>query len=688
MIIDYSYSIFFQLALVLFASGAVLPLAFREGRKASIASFVPAALGSVLIIVFAASVAFSGAELRLYSPLAAPIQSLGIELYVDGMAAFFMLIIGLATLAVSIYSMGYSREYYGKRSVRALGFLFNLFILSMVLVTASNGVFSFLVFWESMSLTSFFLVIYEHENESSIRSGMMYLVMTHIGTAFILGSFFAIYFQTGSLSFDSFRNPGLLPQNIKDVAFVLALAGFGAKAGLVPLHVWLPKAHPSAPSNVSALMSGVMIKTAIYGLARVTLDFAAPSSPDSAWWGMLMVVAGASSSLIGVLYAAIEKDIKRSLAYSSIENIGIIVLALGLSVTFASFGLKALASLALMAGMLHALNHSVFKSLLFMGAGSIVFCTHTRNMEEMGGLAKKMPWTALFFLIGAIAISGLPPLNGFVSEWLAMQALLSSYQIPNTLLQVSVSFASIAFALTAGITLATFVRMFGISFLSRARSKEAEHVREVPKTMLAGMGVAAALCVAFGILPFLATGFIARSFGMEEPVASPFSPLLVQYSAGGVNSLSSLSMPAVAVMMGSVAAAILGFAVVAGSARKTSRKAYGTWDCGFGDLNARMEYTATSLSQPIRTIFRTLCKPHTSIQIDNHSDSNPYLKRSAKVQSEGKDVFEDGLYLPVVDVATGFFDRIRRIQTGKVNAYLLYVMITLALLLLLARLMA
>ena len=689
MIISDGNSVLFQTIVLAFVAGALLPLAFREGRKATISSFGPSALGSLLVIALSASIALSGSPLMISSPFAGPLPSLGIEFYIDGMAAFFMLIIGLVTLAVSIYSIGYSSEYYGKRSVRALGFLFNLFVLSMLLVPVSNNVFSFLVFWEAMSLASFFLVIYEHENEDNIKSGMTYIIMTHLGTAFILGSFLVMYVQTGSMSFDSFRNPSSpFPSYTKDIVFILALIGFGTKAGLVPFHIWLPQAHPSAPSNVSALMSAVMIKTAIYGLARITLDFAVPDSPASAWWGMILVVAGSSSCLIGVLYAAVEKDIKRALAYHSIENIGIIVLGLGLSVVFSSFGLRSLASLALLASMYHTLNHAVFKSLLFMGAGSIIFSTHTRKIEQLGGLVKKMPWTAFFFLIGAIAISGLPPLNGFVSEWLTLQALLSSYQIPNLTLQIAISFASIAFALTIGLAIATFVKIFGISFLARPRSEYAEHAKEVPRSMLAGMGIAAAMCVIFGIATFVVTEMITLSFGLDSQFSSisPFSLLTVPYSAGGSEAVSSMSMPAVAIIMGSVAAAILGFMFASGSGRKAARRIYSTWDCGFGELNQRMEYTASSLSQPIRTVFRALYKPRMNIIKEYYSDSNHYINKSVRVESETKDVFEEWLYSPVVGTALTFFDKMRRIQTGKINAYLLYVMITLALLLLLARL--
>lgn len=392
MVFADGYSTLFEAAVLSFLAGALLPLAFREGKKSAILSFAPPALGSVLLVALSAYIAFSGSALEISSPFAAPVPALSIEFHIDGVAAFFTLIIGLVAFAVSIYSIGYVGEYSEKRSKAALGFLFNIFVLSMFLVTASDSAFSFLVFWEAMSLASFFLVIYEHDNEGNIKAGMTYIVMTHLGTAFIIGSFLAMYFQTGGLSFDSFRDSGAsMPQYMKDIAFVLSFIGFGTKAGLVPLHVWLPQAHPSAPSNVSALMSAVMVKVAVYGLVRTMLDFAAPSSPDSAWWGMLLVVAGSVSALIGVLYAAIDKDIKRALAYSSIENIGIVVLGLGLYATFASFGLQALAAVALLAAMYHSLNHAAFKSLLFMGAGSILFRAHTRDMEKLGGLAKRCP---------------------------------------------------------------------------------------------------------------------------------------------------------------------------------------------------------------------------------------------------------------------------------------------------------
>jgi len=662
-------------------------LAFRDPRREAVASFVPAVVASLLTVALSASVLLSGQVFRLSSPIIGALPSMSLSFYVDGIAAFFMLIIGLVATSVSVYSLGYAGSYAGTHSVRAMGSLLNLFVLSMVLVTATNNVFSFLLFWELMSLASFLLVVYEHEKETNLRSGIVYLVMTHIGTAFITAAFLVLYFQTGSLSFDAFRAAaGHLSLFTKDLVFVLALVGFGTKAGLVPMHVWLPKAHPSAPSNVSALMSGVMLKVGIYGLVRVTLDFVVPSTPAYAWLGLLMVVAGSSSALIGVLYASVEHDIKRALAYHSVENVGIIVLGLGLSVVFMSYGLEAIAALALLASMYHSLNHAVFKGLLFMGAGSVLMGTGTADMNQMGGLAKRMPWTALFFLIGSIAIAGLPPLNGFVSEWLTMQALLSSYQVPNVALQISIGFASIAFALTLGLASATFVKLFGISFLSRPRSKAAEDAGEAPKSMLAGMTIAAGLCAVLGVVPFVATSAVSSAFGFGIGLVgshSLFGPLSVGYVAGGVSSVGRLSMPAVVVLAGSVGAALLGFAAVAGRGAKTTTKRHVTWEGGFGKLSERTEYTATSLSQPIRTVFKSFFRPHTSVKREYFSDSNHLIKKKVSVVSETMEVFEDHLYSPTLRGVVFVLDRVRRIQTGKINSYLLYIMIaTIALLVL------
>ena len=639
-------------------------------------------LGSIMVMALSLRIILTGSVLTINSPVLAPIHGSLMELRVSGFGAFFIFMIGLVTLSVSIYSIGYCKQYFGKHSLKGLGFLANIFVLSMILVPAANDIFAFLVFWETMSLSSFFLVIYE-QSGTSVKSGLTYIVMTHFGTAFITAAFLLLYSYTGSLSFDSFRNPVLpLPIFVKEVVLVLALIGFGSKAGLVPLHIWLPQAHPSAPSNVSALMSGVMIKVAIYGLALVTLNFVDPSTSGLAWLGMLMVIAGAVSSLIGVLYASVEHDLKRALAYHSVENIGIIVLGLGLSVVFMSYGLTALAALALLASMYHSLNHALFKSLLFMGAGSVISSTNTRDLNRMGGLARVMPWTSLLFLVGSIAIAGLPPLNGFVSEWLTMQALLSSYQVPNVVLQVSISFASIAFALTLGLALATFVKLFGISFLSKPRSEEAQNAKESPKIMIVGMSIIGFACVVLGILPFIATRLIAASFGFNPSLvsaASPFGALTISYNVAGVNSVSGMSMPEVVILMGSVSALLLGFILATSRGRKTTRRVYGTWDNGFGAQDERMEQTASSLSRPLRTVFSGLFRPHTDVHREYYSETNHYIKKSVRMESHMRDFFEERIYSPFTRAALKTLDTVRRIQTGKINSYLLYIMMILVL---------
>src|SRR5579872_4395776 len=572
--------ILFQIAVLLFLVGALLGLSSYKSRFARHAIFVPSMIGSIFTILFSIGV-ITEKPMTWMIPNAIPFFDL--EIFVDGISAFFLLIIGIVSFAVSIYSIGYSKEYQTEKRTAALGFLFNTFILSMILVVASNNAFFFLVFWELMSLISFFLVIYDHDKEENLKSGMTYLIMTHLGTAFIFASFLLGYIQTGSFSFDSFRHGSAgFPLFIKNLVFVFAFIGFGTKAGMVPLHVWLPKAHPSAPSNVSALMSAVMIKIGIYGMIRTIFDFSGfGASPDFAWWGMLLIVFGSASAIVGILYAVVEHDIKRALAFSSIENIGIILIGLGLSIVFTSFQLTAFAVLALVASMYHAINHAFFKGLLFMGAGSVVSVTHTKNIEHLGGLVKQMPWTSLLFLIGAISISGLPPFNGFISEWFTMQSLLSSYHIPSTILQISIAFASLPFALTIGIAAATFVKLFAMTFLSKARSKHAINIKEVSRSMILGMSILAAVCVLFGVVPYLGTSLISTAFHLSSQPSSPLDSISIQNNSG--KSFANLSMPVVVIVISSVSVAIFGFIrALGGSTKKTT---YGTWDCGFGGLN-------------------------------------------------------------------------------------------------------
>lgn len=672
--------ILFQMIISLFLGGAMLGLISRNGRFARHASFIPPMIGSALAILFSVDILLTG---PLSFTVLHMLPFFNLEIFVDGISAFFILMIGIVSFAVSLYSLGYSKQYESKKRVSLFGFLFNIFILSMILVVTSNNGFFFLVFWEVMSLASFLLVIYDHDKEENVKSGLTYLVMTHFGTAFIFVSFLLGYLQTGSFGFDSFRaSSPTFPHLIKDLIFVSAFVGFGTKAGIVPLHTWLPKAHPSAPSNVSALMSAVMIKMGIYGIIRTVFDFAGfGATPDYAWWGALMIIAGSASALIGILYAVVERDIKRALAFSSIENIGIILVGLGLAVIFASYNLHTLSILALVASTYHTINHAFFKGLLFMGAGSVVHATGTRDMEKLGGLIKQMPWTSLLFLIGAVSIAGLPPFNGFASEWLGLQTILSSSQIPSTILQISIAFASLPFALTIGLAAATFVRLFSMTFLSKTRSISITHIREVPHNMIAGMAILASACILFGIVPSLGISLTSTAFHLSSTPSGPFDSIVLQNNG---TSFANLSMPVVVIMLSAVALGIIGFVRAVGG--KTTRTIYGTWDCGFGKLNQRMEYTATSLSQPIRVVFKSLFKPHNETSKELFISSNPYLVKTIKFHSTTKNIFEENLYTPIVSSTLFVLDKIRKIQTGKINSYLLYIMITIILLLIFVRL--
>ncbi len=652
-----------------FSLGATFGLFSRGKPQHVYLTYIPSIIGSFLAIILSI-VVFTSENIHI---TLSSQQIFNFEIFIDGVASFFILIIGLISFAVSIYSLSYSKKFDDKKNNSNLGMLFNLFIISMILVVASNNIFFFLIFWELMSLTSFFLVIYEHDNENNLKSGLTYLVMTHLGTAFILASFLFMYAQSGSFSFDSFRDAGIIPDYVRDIAFILAFIGFGTKAGMVPLHIWLPQAHPSAPSNVSALMSAVMLKIAIYGIVRYLFDFnSIDDSSHYLWWGLGIVVIGSISALVGILYALVERDIKRILAFSSIENIGIILIGLGLSVVFASFNLTSLSVLAFVASMFHTLNHAIFKGLLFMTAGSIHYSTHTKNIEDLGGLIKKMPWTGLMFLIGTIAIIGLPPLNGFISEWLILQSLLSVFQIPSTILQVSLAFASLALALTIGLAAATFVRLFGISFLSKSRTLKAANAVEVPRFMLIGKAILASSCIVLGILPFIGANLIATAFNLPYASLSLFEPLSIVTEDG--KSFASLMMPAVLIILLSAFVSIFVFVKIIGG--KTSTKKYNTWDCGFGMLSERTQYTAASLAEPLSRIFAIFYKPKNEIINYFYSDQNQYLKKSIEMSHTTRNIFDE-FYDLTLSFSLYILNKIRKIQTGKINAYILYIMITL-----------
>jgi hydrogenase-4 component B len=599
----------------------------------------------------------------------------------DPLASFFVLMISIAALAASVFASSYVTEFYGRVSIGLLGSLFNGFLLSMTLVVTADNGFFFLIVWELMSLLSYFLVVTEHEKAEVRYAGLFYLIMTHVGTAFIVLAFL-IFFQAGeSFSFEAFRHTTQpLPEGMRTLAFLMALIGFGTKAGIVPLHVWLPYAHPAAPSHISALMSGVMIKTAIYAVVRVCFDFLGGQFPW--WWGFVVLLIGATSALLGVMYALMEHDLKRLLAFHSVENIGIILLGLGSGMIFQAYGLKELAALGLLAGLYHTINHAMFKALLFLGAGALFYATHTRNMEEYGGLLRRMPWTGACFLIGAVSIAALPPSNGFVSEWLVFQGLFLSFQLPSVLLKLMLPISAAILALTGVLALACFAKAFGISFLALPRSAHARHAEEVPVPMRLGMALLTIICVALGLGPMIVVPLLDR-------VVAPFAGVSIEskvlalegWALAPVNvEFSSLSPPILALLL--VTLSMLGLGLVVACGGLVKNRYYKTWGCGI-NLTPRMEYTGTGFVQPIKRVFSTIYQPTVKLETEFLEESRYFAKRR-RFEFNIEPIFLKYLYDPLVVFFTTMADRLRVIQAGSLYLYLTYIFVTLIVLLLLA----
>jgi hydrogenase-4 component B len=600
-------------------------------------------------------------------------------LRLDALGAFFLLVVSLLGVAVSLYSLGYARGFEGRKSVAALGALFNVLLLAMSLVFVAGNAFLFLIAWEVMALSAYLLVSFEHEKAESRDAGVLFFVMSHIGTGCLVLGFLLLFQATGSLDFGQFHAAGAgLSSGRRDALFLLFLVGFGVKAGIVPLHIWLPAAHPVAPSNVSALMSGVLIKTGIYGMTRVFFDFL--GTPPN-WWGVTVLTIGTVSAVLGVLYALMEHDLKRLLAYHSIENIGIILMGLGASLMFLHSGHPALATLALIAGLYHTLNHAVFKALLFLGAGAVLHATHTRNMEELGGLAKRMRWTALFFLVGAAAISALPPLNGFVSEWLTYQSLLQGFGTTESLIRLMFPISGALLALTGALAAACFVKAFGITFLAQPRSENARQAREGSSTMLLGQGILAGACVFLGLFPMILLKLVDPVMEQltEEQLSGPLNaagPLVLSTNVPGAGTISMAG-----ITLAGLALLLVPFVLWLAFGRRAKTSIGPTWDCGLQGLTPQMEYTATGFSKPIRMIFKALFRPRREVQ--REYDFSPYYATTIRFESHVEEVFQTRIYRPLNRLVLRLSLRLRALQAGSIQAYLIYIFITLVLLLLL-----
>jgi hydrogenase-4 component B len=672
-----SVGVTFTISVALYAVGALASLA--SWRKPPVCRYI--CCGSAL-----AGAVFGGLAAVLGILQGTPVRwsvSSGIPLFrysfdYDALAGFFNLTLAILAGAVSIYSFSYLKEFEGKRNIGFFGFLFHLLLLSLTIVFTAANAFLFLIGWEVMALAAYCLVTFYHEDRETRRAGLLYIVMAHIDAGCLLLGFALLMQISGSADFASFRTAAVhLSSSHQAVAFVLFFLGFGIKSGVIPFHIWLPAAHPVAPSNVSSLLSGIVLKAGIYGMARIFLDGLGvlPS-----WAGLLVLIVGVASAVLGVLYALMEHDLKRLLAYHSIENIGIILIGLGAALVFRFAGHPQLAAVALIAALFHTLNHAIFKCLLFLGAGSVLHSTGTRNMEELGGLIRPMPVTAFCFLIGAVAISGLPPLNGFVSEWLTYQSLLAGFGATGGLTRILFPLAGSMLALTGALAAACFVKAFAITFLALPRSAESRSAHEAPRSMLVGMGWLAASCVALGLG---ATWFLPLFGTMNEQLlgARVGTNLITAHgwvlSAGTPHGgMVSTSVIAIALLLLLIPALL----AVSIAARRFAIKRGPAWDCGLPGLTEDNEYTATGFSKALRMIFSVLYQPRREIQ--TVFDVSPYFPKAIRFESEIEPTFEKRLYVPLKDLLLRFATRMRAIQAGSIHAYLAYIFVTLVLLLL------
>ncbi len=629
----------FYLGITLFFIGIATPLAFAgiSGRKVRAFSISLLIAGFILLSLASASVLLSGARFDNFAYSFLP--GLNFAFSIDWLSAIFILLVSAVSISAAIYSFGYVESEKGNKRKNVLVGLMGAFAFSMVMVPASSTMFSFLFFWELMSLASFLLVMFEHEKKETRKAGIFYFVMTQLSTVFLLIGFLSLYQATGSFDIPQTQLFGL--QSFA-LIFSSLFLGFGIKAGIIPFHKWLPYAHSASPSNISALMSGVMIKIAVYGLMRFLLFVL----PPELWCGILILIAGSVSALLGVIYALKEHDIKRLLAYHSIENIGIIFIGIGLYVIFTAYNLPALAFLGLAGAIFHTVNHALFKSLLFLTAGSVVHATHTRNMEELGGLIKRMPRTALLFLIGAVAISALPPLNGFASELMIFQAFLQSYAVPDPLMVILLITCMSALALTSALAAACFVKAFGITFLGLPRSEKAKDAVEVGRSMIIGPSILAGLCIILGVFSYQILSLSGSTLGMPD-------------------------MLPIGVMLLAVYAAA--WAALRYTTTNTSRISM-TWGCGQPALDSRMQYTASGFSQPITRIFQPIYRTKSVRDVD-FFDKYGAILRGGHGEIHMMRFFEEYLYMPVASTVNRVAARIAKLQNGELDAYIAYAFI-------------
>jgi hydrogenase-4 component B len=605
------------------------------------------------------------------------IPLVGVRLDPDPVGGLFVAVAGAVAVPVGVYAIGYARrEHLPRLSLAVLP----LFVASMLLVPAAGSVTTFLLGWELMALASLVLVLTEHRRPEVRAAGVFYAVLTQLGFVAILLGLLIFSAAAGADTLTGLaEHADRVSPGTRMVVFVLTLIGFGSKAGLVPLHAWLPRAHPEAPSPVSALMSAAMVNLGIYGLIRFDLQLL---GPGPRWWGLALLAAGGVSAVYGVLQAAVATDLKRLLAYSTTENMGLVVLALGAATLLAAVGAPNVATIALAAALLQVVCHAAFKTLAFLAAGSVLAGTGLRDLDRMGGLARRMPATTVGFGIAALGACGLPLGAGFVSEWLLVQSLIHAPRHQTAMVALAMPLAVGAVALSTGLAVTAMVKAFGVGFLARPRSPEAAAAREASASMLAGMALAALACTVLAVAPMLVAPALTRVLA-DIPAG---------HLGGTVRLDATLRLPGVA---GSIAPGWLAVALAVSTAvavgltgwsarRRPAAARVPQWACGADELSARMQYTATSFAEPLQRVFDDVLRPDTDIEISHHAESQ-YLVDKVTFRATATDAIEQRLYVPVERAVHAWAGWVRRAHSGSVHLYLAYGALGLLIVLVLAR---
>ncbi len=582
----------------------------------------------------------------------------GVQLDLDPLGGFFMALTGAVAVPVGVYAVGYARHL-----SRTAAAVLPLFVSAMLLVPAAGSVSTFLLAWELMALASLVLVLAEHTRPEVRSAALVYAVMTQLGFVAILIGLMMLSAAGGA---NRFADLAEVPDGARTAVFLLTLVGFGSKAGLVPLHAWLPRAHPEAPSPVSALMSAAMVALGIYGIMRIDLQLL---GPGPRWWGLTLLAVGVVSAIYGVLQASVATDLKRLLAYSTTENMGLITVALGAATLFASSGASAPATIAMAAAVLHVVGHAAFKCLGFLAAGSVLAATGSRDLDRLGGLARRMPATTTLFGVAALGASGLPLGAGFVSEWLLVQSLVHAAPGHDTVVALTAPLAVGAVALTTGLGVAAMVKAFGIGFLARPRSESASAATESPRTMVVGMAAAAVVCVLIGVTPAVVAPALSRVLStLPAAGAVDFTDF------GAVIRLPGVTGSIAPVVIAAVLVIAVLAAVVLSQWRSWSRppaEELPLWACGAEDLSARMQYTATSFAEPLQRVFDDILRPDTDTEVTPFAESQ-YMVEAVRYRSRVVDAVEERLYTPVVSAVAAAANLMRRAHTGSVHLYLAY----------------